>query len=98
MNVGIWIVLLLAVVQGLTEFFPVSSSGHLVILESLFGMRGAGNTLGVVFEVAVHLGTLGAVVIFYRRRILGLLRSVIRSIAPGAARTAPISATSGSSF
>jgi undecaprenyl-diphosphatase len=75
MNVGIGIILFLAVVQGFTEFFPVSSSGHLVIFESLFGMRGDGSTRGIVFEVAVHVGTLGAVVVFYRQRIMLLCRA-----------------------
>ena len=45
MNMSLWIVIFLAVVQGLTEFFPVSSSGHLVMLEALFGTR-QGNAQG----------------------------------------------------
>ena len=88
MNASVWIVILLAVVQGLTEFFPVSSSGHLVIIESLFGMRGLGNTLGVVFEVAVHLGTLGAVIVFYRKKVRLLCRAFFASaFSGGGART-----------
>lgn len=50
---------LLGVVQGLTEFLPVSSSGHLVILQRLFGLSGP----HLAFDIAVHLGTLIAVVI-----------------------------------
>jgi len=62
---------LLGLVQGLTEFLPVSSSGHLVIAETLLGhARGAE---GILFEVAVHVGTLVAILAFYRRRIAGLL-------------------------
>lgn len=55
----------LGIVQGLTEFFPVSSSGHLVLAESLLGV----DTPGVSFEVFVHLATVAAVVVVYRRRI-----------------------------
>ena len=85
MSVGIGIILVLAVIQGFTEFFPVSSSGHLVIFESLFGMRGEGSTLGIMFEVAVHVGTLGAVVVFYRHRIVLLCRAFLSLIVSGRA-------------
>jgi undecaprenyl-diphosphatase len=65
--------IVLAIVQGLTEFLPVSSSGHLVIGEALLGAGGSGEN--VLFEVAVHAGTLGAVVLYYRGRIAGLFVS-----------------------
>jgi undecaprenyl-diphosphatase len=84
MNISIWTIILLAVIQGLTEFFPVSSSGHLVIFESLFGMRGRGSAHGIIFEVAVHLGTLGAVIIFYRRKLLLLCRAALALVSSGA--------------
>lgn len=61
--------LLLGIIQGLTEFLPVSSSGHLVIVQALLGVDSAG---GIVFEVAVHIATLIAIVLFYRQRILSL--------------------------
>jgi undecaprenyl-diphosphatase len=80
MSVSIWTVLVLAVVQGLTEFFPVSSSGHLVILEALFGTRRGGAGAGLIFEIAVHIGTLGAVIIFYRRKVLLLCRALVASV------------------
>lgn len=60
---------LLGLVQGLTEFFPVSSSGHLALFQELFGGREGGELL---FEVAVHVATLVAIVFFYRRRIAAL--------------------------
>ena len=63
----------LGIVQGLTEFLPVSSSGHLVIFQSLLGVEGAG---GLLFEVVVHVATLLAIVVFYRERILALVRGV----------------------
>ena len=60
----------LGVVQGLTEFFPVSSSGHLALFQELFGGRESSDLL---FEVAVHVATLFAIVFFYRRRIAALV-------------------------
>lgn len=57
---------ILGVVQGLTEFFPVSSSGHLAMIQSFFGGRETG---GVLFEVVVHVATLFAITFFYRARI-----------------------------
>lgn len=62
--------IVLAVVQGLTEFLPVSSSGHLVLVPSIFGWTDQ----GLAFDVAVHFGSLIAVCIFFRQDIAGLLR------------------------
>ncbi len=61
--------LLLGMVQGLTEFLPVSSSGHLVLGQALLGI----DESGVTFEVVVHLGTVCAVLWVYRRRVGELL-------------------------
>lgn len=62
-------VVVLAIVQGLTEFLPISSSGHLVLVPSLVGWTDQ----GLVFDVAVHFGSLGAVCIYFRHDIAGLL-------------------------
>lgn len=62
----------LGIVQGLTEFLPVSSSGHLVILGKLLGL--SGQELAV--PVVLHLGTLCALCLFFFRDILNLLRDV----------------------
>ncbi len=59
----------LAIVQGLTEFLPISSSGHLVLVPNLLGWADQGLT----FDVAVHFGSLGAVLLFFRRDIVLLL-------------------------
>lgn len=63
-----WEALVLGTVQGLTEFFPVSSSGHLVIAQDLLGLR----LPGIGFEVAVHVATLLSVLVVYRQRVLSL--------------------------
>ena len=68
--------LLLGIVQGLTEFLPVSSSGHLV-LGRAFLPDEALRSPGVLFEIVVHLGTLAAALIYLRREVLGLLRSLV---------------------
>lgn len=66
-------VVILAVVQGLTEFLPISSSGHLVVLESLFNMKASEY---IFFDVLLHLATLLAVCIFYRARLWGMVLSL----------------------
>ncbi|MFW6193736.1 MAG: undecaprenyl-diphosphate phosphatase [Gemmatimonadota bacterium] len=63
---------LLGVVQGLTEFLPVSSSGHLVLTQSLLGVE----MPGVVFETVVHVATLAAVLWVYRARVGELARGL----------------------
>ena len=67
--------LFLGLVQGLTEFFPVSSSGHLAMFKTVLGIQEEG---GLVFEIAVHVATLVAIVIFYRKRIAELVSGVLR--------------------
>ena len=63
-------VVVLAIVQGLTEFLPISSSGHLVLVPSAAGW----SDQGLAFDVAVHFGSLIAVCLFFRDDIVGLLR------------------------
>jgi undecaprenyl-diphosphatase len=65
--------ILLGIVQGLTEFLPISSSGHLVIVQHLFGLRQA----DLAFDVSVHLGTLMAVVAFFRKDIIGIIMDLL---------------------
>lgn len=73
MNLSVWQGILLGLVQGLTEFLPISSSGHLVLAEEFVGYR----PQGVFFEVVVHLATLLSVCIAYRARIVELLGGLI---------------------
>ena len=62
--------IVLAIIQGLTEFLPVSSSGHLVLVPSAMGW----SDQGLTFDVAVHFGSLVALLVFFRRDIVLLLR------------------------
>lgn len=63
---------LLGIVQGLTEFLPISSTGHLILTERLLGLDPA--VFGLPFDAAIQLGTTVAVVYFFRNDLLGLLR------------------------
>lgn len=65
--------ILFGLVQGLTEFIPVSSSGHLVLLHHLFGETDG----GLAFDVALHIGTLGALVVFFYKDILLLVQGIL---------------------
>jgi undecaprenyl-diphosphatase len=73
MNPTWWQGLILGLVQGLTEFLPISSSGHLVLAEYFVGFKPP----GVFFEVMVHLATLLSVFIAYRRRIEEIVRGLL---------------------
>jgi undecaprenyl-diphosphatase len=80
--------ILVALIQGITEFLPVSSSGHLILLPNLTGMEDQGQAI----DVAVHVGTLAAVVLFFwsdvREAILGLPRALTGRIDTAGARLA----------
>lgn len=64
--------IVLGLVQGLTEFLPISSSGHLVIAEHLLGDI---ETQGILFEVLLHLGSLTAVFFYFRKELLSIAHS-----------------------
>lgn len=70
----------MGIVQGLTEFLPVSSSGHLALFRQLLG---AGAATDIGFEVAVHAGTLLSVLIFFRKKILLILREAVSGLGDG---------------
>ncbi len=70
---------ILAAVQGVTEFIPVSSSGHLVIVQALMELKEPGVTL----EVMLHFGTLLAVIVIFREDIMGLIKGFFGSLGLG---------------
>lgn len=71
-----WQALLLGLVQGLGEFLPISSSGHLVLMRSLMGISGD----YMMFDIMVHVGTLLAVLVAFFKDILGLFRPPFKTI------------------
>lgn len=71
---NLWEGILLGIIQGLTEFLPVSSSGHLVIAQGI--MKGF-HQQGVLFDVMLHVGTLVAVFFFLRNDVSDILKSLL---------------------
>ncbi len=75
---NLWQGLVLGLVQGLTEFLPVSSSGHLVLVEALSGVH----FTDVTVEVSLHVATLASVLVLYGRRLWQIVRGVFSGDAP----------------
>jgi undecaprenyl-diphosphatase len=71
--------LLLAIIQGLTEFLPISSSGHLILPSQLFGWPDQ----GLAFDVAVHIGSLLAVVWYFRQDIWNIIQGWLMRVFKG---------------
>jgi len=69
-------VIILSLIQGLTEFLPVSSSAHLILPSAIFGWQDQ----GIAFDVAVHVGTLLAVMLYFRQDISNLTVGWIKSL------------------
>lgn len=65
-------IIILAIIQGLTEFLPISSSGHLVVLPHLLEWQDQGHLM----DVAVHVGTLGAILLYFWRDVMGMMTGV----------------------
>lgn len=71
--------ILLGILQGITEFLPVSSSGHLVLAQAFFGRD---VETGITFEIVVHFGSFCSIVLYYRKLISEIIRDVFKSITP----------------
>ena len=67
-------ILILAAIQGITEFLPISSSGHLILVPKLTGLTDQ----GLMLDVAVHVGTLVAVILYFWRDVFGMVSAVFR--------------------
>jgi undecaprenyl-diphosphatase len=74
---------LLGIIQGLTEFLPVSSSAHLILARFFFGWE-TPPELGLAFDVALHVGTLAAIVTFFRVELLAMARALPTLLSPAA--------------
>lgn len=73
-------IIILGVVQGLTEFLPISSSGHLVLFQKiLVSVPLVARDRGPILEIALHVGTLSAVLLYYRRDVVSAVRFLGRS-------------------
>ena len=70
---------MLALIQGLTEFLPISSSAHLILPSKILGWPDQ----GLAFDVAVHVGTLSAVMLYFRKDIVGMTTGGFRSVTQG---------------
>jgi len=73
-----WQTLALAVIQGFSEFLPISSSAHLILPSLLLGWKDQ----GLMFDVAVHMGTLVAVVVYFWRDLLALIGDILPQARP----------------
>ncbi len=74
----IWKAIVVGIVQGLSEFLPISSSGHIALTQFLLGMRepGVAPEEDITFELVVHIGTFLSVIIYFRQRLFALLFSL----------------------
>ena len=68
-------IIVLGIIQGLTEFLPISSSGHLILVPQIIGFPDQ----GMIFDVAVHLGSLVAVTIYFRHDLFALFSATFFS-------------------
>ena len=76
-NLPIYQVVVLAIIQGLAEFIPVSSSGHLIIVRRLLGWNELSPAHELTFDVALHFGTLLSVLFYFRRTWLQIIRAAM---------------------
>jgi undecaprenyl-diphosphatase len=81
MATPLYLIVLLGIIEGLTEFIPVSSTGHLVLAGALLGLPGGSTT----FDIVIQLGAILAVVVVYRARFAGVIAGLLRRD-PGAIR------------
>ena len=68
--------IIIALVQGIGEILPISSSGHLIIIQSIFGLK----TNDLTFEIFLHLASLIALIIYFRKKLINIISSFIKYI------------------
>lgn len=69
--------LFLAFIQGFTEFLPISSSGHLVLFQKLFGLKPP-----ILFDILVHVGTLAAILFFFKDKLIQIIKGILKKEKP----------------
>jgi undecaprenyl-diphosphatase len=71
--------ILLGLLQGITEFLPVSSSGHLALARAFFG-----NDImpGITFEIVVHFGSFCSISVYYRKKLFAIISDILKSFSP----------------
>ncbi len=84
----LWQALLLGIVEGVTEFFPISSTGHLVAAEKLLGMR-VDDPAVIGFTAVIQVGAIAAVVVYFARDIARLTAAFVRGLVSRPAREHP---------
>jgi len=77
--------LILGFIQGLTEFIPVSSSGHLVLGQRIFNFKAP----PIIFDILVHVATLGAIIIFFRKELISDTKDFFKAIFQGNIKKIP---------
>lgn len=77
----LWMAIVYGIIQGLTEFLPVSSSGHLALLPFIYDFKDP----GIFFDLAMHVGTALAVGIYFHKEVLRIIRNSIYFLIPGKA-------------
>ena len=77
----LWQIMVLAVIQGLTEFLPISSSAHLLLPKEVLGW----SDQGLAFDVAVHVGSLLAVIFYFRQELIAMTRAWLCQLQTGQA-------------
>src|SRR6056297_1578186 len=79
---------LLGLLQGITEFLPVSSSGHLALGRALFDSEIAP---GITFEIVVHFGSFCSIAVYYRKKLQEIFRDIFINLKPAAIRSGEFS-------
>ena len=76
-DISITDAIILGIVQGFTEWLPISSSGHLVIVQSLLGI-----TVPAAFDIVIMIGTIIALILYFRQTLLSMVQGIFRETGP----------------
>lgn len=71
-------IIILAIIQGLTEFLPISSSAHLIILRTIFNIDYIDSNMALLFDVSLHLGTLLSILVYFYKDLFNLCKDTVK--------------------